>query len=86
MPILAEPSMVDKNIDKKVDKKRNELVDKPLETINIDKQALKNFHQEGMQSLEHLKRTGLHVTHQEVSAWMNSLSTNNPLPRPQVHL
>ncbi len=48
-------------------------------------EAKQAFYQEAVESYQHYKETGLHVTHDEVCTWLNSLKTDNPLPIPQCH-
>lgn len=43
------------------------------------------FNQSCIDSYNEYKETGLHVTHDEVSAWMDSWGTENELPRPLCH-
>lgn len=37
------------------------------------------------ESFEHFQATGLHVTHEEMGAWINSLGTSNELKPPVCH-
>jgi len=43
------------------------------------------FNQSCIDSYNHFLETGLHVTHEEVSAWMDSWGTDKELPPPQCH-
>jgi predicted transcriptional regulator len=57
---------------------------------NQQTEALKeSFDQKFNQSCEaayqHYKTTGLHVTHEEVAAWLDSIGTDNELPIPVCH-
>lgn len=36
-------------------------------------------------ALQHHDETGLHVTHDEVTAWLLSLDSDHPLPTPVCH-
>lgn len=54
------------------------------EYIENEKQRLE-FYEEGKKALEHYKTTGLHTTHEEMTAWANSLGTPNELPLPKCH-
>lgn len=40
--------------------------------------------QEAEASWQHYQETGLHVDGQETIAWLRSLSTSTPLPKPQI--
>jgi len=44
------------------------------------------FYMEAMKSWEHYKETGLHVTGDEVMAWLDSWGTDNELEPPKCHL
>ncbi len=46
---------------------------------------LEEWYKKGLQGLHHYDKTGLHVTHDEVCKWLNSLKTDNPQPIPQCH-
>lgn len=43
------------------------------------------FNQSCLESYNHYQETGLHITHEEVLAWMNSWNTDNELPPPICH-
>lgn len=43
------------------------------------------FNQSCIDSYNHYKETGLHITHEEVLEWMNSWNTDNELPTPICH-
>lgn len=43
------------------------------------------FNQSCIDSYNQYKETGLHTTHDEVSAWMDSWGTENELPTPLCH-
>lgn len=43
------------------------------------------FNQSCIDSYNQYKETGLHATHDEVSAWMDSWETENELPTPLCH-
>lgn len=47
--------------------------------------AKQAFYQRAEDSLLHMRETGLHVTHEEVTDWLESLKTDNPKPLPQCH-
>jgi predicted transcriptional regulator len=37
-------------------------------------------------AIDHFDKTGLHATHDEVMAWMDSWGKSDELPAPQCHL
>lgn len=43
------------------------------------------WNQSCVNALQHYDETGLHATHAEVMAWMDSLGTANELPTPTCH-
>ena len=43
------------------------------------------FYQEAMESLQHYQETGLHVTGDEVFAWLESVGTEHELDPPECH-
>jgi predicted transcriptional regulator len=43
------------------------------------------FNQSCIDSYTHFKATGLHATHDEVAAWMDSWGTEKELPTPACH-
>jgi predicted transcriptional regulator len=54
------------------------------EYIENETKRLK-FYEEALQASNHYKETGLHVTHEEMMVWADSLGTNNELPPPVCH-
>lgn len=50
-----------------------------------EEQIQLNFIRAGEASLREYETTGLHITHEEYTAWRESLNTANPLPIPQCH-
>jgi predicted transcriptional regulator len=43
------------------------------------------FYKDALASWEHYNETGLHVTGEEVFAWLDSLGTENELDAPECH-
>ena len=43
------------------------------------------FNREAVEAWEEYQATGLHVTHEEVIAWLESWGTENELPPPECH-
>ena len=43
------------------------------------------WHQSCEDALKHFDETGLHATHEEVMAWMDSWGTDKELPKPLCH-
>lgn len=44
-----------------------------------------DFYEDGRKALGHYKATGLHVTHEEIKTWIESLGTSNELSAPVCH-
>ena len=52
----------------------------------IDKEnAIVDFYETAKNAGEHYRKTGLHTTHEEMTAWANSLGSNNELTPPICH-
>lgn len=58
------------------------IVDKNYAECELSREI---FKQEAIVSFEHYKKTGLHVTGDEVIKWLNSWGSNNVLPAPLLH-
>ena len=43
------------------------------------------FYEEALQASKHYAETGLHTTHEEMTAWIESLGTDNELTPPVCH-
>lgn len=56
-----------------------------VESFVAREEARDQFAADALRSWEHYQETGLHVTHDEVSAWMDSWGTANELPPPTCH-
>ena len=54
----------------------------PTVTTNTDEL----LRQELLAAWEEYQATGLHVTHEEMRAWLLSVGTENELPPPEPHL
>lgn len=54
-------------------------------TLIAQKEQEYAFNQSCVDSYNHYKETGLHVTHDEIISWMESLFTDNELPPPACH-
>lgn len=48
-------------------------------------QARLNFFEDGRKAIEHYDQTGLHVTHEEMRAWVESLGSSGELTPPVCH-
>ena len=48
-------------------------------------EARQSFRDEAARALQDYKDTGLHVTQEEVDAWVDSLGTRKPKQRPKWH-
>jgi predicted transcriptional regulator len=44
------------------------------------------FLKEGQDALEHINKTGLHLTEDEINTWLDSWGTDNELKRPKCHV
>ena len=58
------------------------------EAINLlieQKEREYAWHESCDAALKHFDETGLHATHDEVTAWMDSWGTENELPTPTCH-
>lgn len=55
----------------------NEYIDREQKRID--------FYEDGRKALEHYKETGLHVTHEEMMVWAQSIGTPDELPPPVCH-
>ena len=49
-------------------------------------EAEEALRQEALAAWEEYQATGLHVTHEEMRAWLLSIGTENELPPPECHL
>ena len=49
-------------------------------------EAEEALRQEALAAWEDYEATGLHVTHEEMRAWLLSVGTENQLPLPEPHL
>lgn len=50
------------------------------------KEERRAWYQEALDSLEHYERTGLHITFEEYSAWVDRLDTDPDAPFPKCHV
>ena len=48
-------------------------------------QAKMEYEAQAIRSFENFQQTGLHVTHDELQAWANSLTSDMPLEAPTCH-
>ena len=49
------------------------------------KEERRAWYQEALDSLEHYERTGLHLTGEEVDAWLDTWSGENFIEPPECH-
>jgi predicted transcriptional regulator len=56
-----------------------------IEQYVIREEARASFLREGQQSLEHYLETGLHVTGEELHAWLDTWGTENEAQAPECH-
>ena len=56
-----------------------------LTTTRRSKEERRAWYQEALDSLEHFERTGLHITFEEYSAWVDRLDTDPDAPFPKCH-
>jgi hypothetical protein len=58
----------------------------PAENQNLSEDEIqRNFVCAAEESLAHYKATGLHITHEELNAWLDTWGTPNALPMPECH-
>lgn len=60
-------------------------LDEYIAKEKAEEEAKQAFYQRGVDGLKHYDETGLHVTHEEVTDWLQSLKTDTPKPIPQCH-
>lgn len=61
------------------------LATEAINTLIEQKEREYAFNQSCVDSYNQFKETGLYVSHDEVTAWMNSWGTDNELPTPICH-
>ncbi len=61
------------------------LATEAINTLIEQKEREYAFNQSCITSYEHYKETGLHVTHEELVPWMDSLFADHELPAPVCH-
>lgn len=61
------------------------LATEAINTLIEQKEREYAFNQSCIASYEHHQETGLHVLHEEVGPWLDSLFTDNELPAPKCH-
>ena len=57
-----------------------------LEPPKRTREERRAWYQEALDSLEHFERTGLHITFEEYSAWVDRLDTDPDAPFPKCHV
>lgn len=57
-----------------------------LETYVTREEKREAFRQEGIAAWEEYQRTGLHLTNDEVKAWLSELAAGNDVEPPQCHI
>lgn len=60
-------------------------LDEYIAKEKAEEEAKQAFYQRAEESYLHMRETGLHVTHEEVKDWLESLKTDNSKPLPQCH-
>lgn len=56
-----------------------------IRTYVEKEEAQQNLDQAAEEAMEHYRKTGLHVTHAEVTKWLESWGTDEELDPPQCH-
>jgi predicted transcriptional regulator len=69
-----------KEIAKRQKRTAHALATEAINTLIEQKEREYAFNQSCIDSYNQFKETGLHVNHEEVTAWMNSWGTDNELP------
>lgn len=83
---IRVPTMKTTNIQKKTNLSVKVNLGVKSQLQHIAKEKTKQaFYKRAEDSLLHMRETGLHVTHEEVTDWLQSLKTDNPKPIPQCH-
>ena len=62
------------------------LMKRAITTYVEHEEAEEALRQEALAAWEEYQATGLHVTGEEMSAWLRSWGTANELPQPECHL
>lgn len=61
------------------------LVVEAVDSYIAQTQARMDYEAQAIRSFENYQREGLHVTHNELEQWANSLNSDNPLEVPTCH-
>ena len=61
------------------------LVVEAVDAYIAQMQAKMDYEAQAIRSFENYQQTGLHVTHDELQAWANSLTSDMPLEAPTCH-
>ena len=87
MSLRLEPTDRDnlKKIAAREKRTAHSLATEAVKTFIQNKEREHAFNQSCISSYNHFLETGLHVTQDEVSKWMDSWGTENELPTPQCH-
>ena len=56
-----------------------------LEPPQRTEEERRAWYREGIESLREYRRTGLHLTSEEVDAWLDTWGTQEPIPPPKCH-
>jgi predicted transcriptional regulator len=87
MSIRLEPSARQKLKEIAARQKRtaHALATEAITTLIEQKEREHAFNQSCIDSYNQYKETGLHVTHEEIMPWLESLFTDDELPPPACH-
>ena len=69
-----------------IDFEEPENLDQEPEPPPRTKEERRAWYQEALDSLEHYERTGLHITFEEYSAWVDRLDADPDAPFPKCHV
>ena len=87
-PETLHPSLLDDINNDVIDnlyEQANEAANKKRGYALTEDEIQSNFIRAAEESLRHFKETGLHVTFEEFSAWLEALKTNPDAPIPECH-
>lgn len=69
-----------------VTKEKYEASDEFDTAYHTEKTSYDEWHLQAALIARDMQKTGLHITHEEMWDWVDSLLTDNPLPTPKAHL
>lgn len=85
MDVKSELQRMAKARDRSVHYIMLQALDEYIAKEKAEEEAKEMFYQRAEDSFLHMRETGLHATHEEVTDWLQSLKTDTPKPMPQCH-